>query len=507
MPRLLLALLASSALVIGSFFWQGHYGFGIGDEGFLWYGVQRVQAGEVPILDFMSYDPGRYYWSAALTKLLHDDGIVTLQIAIAAFQLLGLFVALLLISQRRSRLDPALVVLTAITLFAWMFPRYKLFDISLSIFLIGVLTLLVQQPSRSRFFFAGLGVGIAAVFGINHGTYGLAGICGAAIYLTCRQRNVENLMSGLVSCGCGIVVGYLPILVLAAVVPGFATAYVNGIRSLLERGTNLPLPVPVPWLVPFTQLPLATAVTDALAGVFFICVIGFAVLGFLWVLRQALRQSPAPPELVACCVLALPYAHHVFSRADVDHLAQGIFPFLIGIFVVLKAWPRGARRIAALAIASASLVIALPFHPGWTCRVTGPCVTADVAGTKIEVTPETASILTLLNSVVGQYAPDGRAFVAAPLWPGAYALFKRKSPMWEIYALFPRGSEFELREIEQIKRARPGFALVINVALDGRDDLRFRSTHPLIERFIRDNFDPAAVADWPPRVVQLYRSR
>lgn len=504
---MLLALLVSGALVIGSFVWQGHYGFNIGDEGFLWYGVQRVLAGEVPILDFMSYDPGRYYWSAALMGLLHDDGIMALRAAVAVFQLVGLFVALLLLSRGKSRLDATLLILAAIALLAWMFPRHKLFDSSLSIILIGILTFLVQHPSRRRFFLAGAGVGLAAVFGRNHGVYGVAGILGVIIYLACRRLSVAALMSGLAYCACGIVAGYLPILVLIAAVPGFAAAFWESIRALFEWGaTNLPLPVPWPWLVPVTQLPPATAAADVLTGMLFIAIIIFGVCSLVWIILQALRRRPVAPELVACSVLALPYAHFAFSRADVSHLAQAIFPFLIGVFVLMRDWPRKAQSIVAFAMAGLSLMIMLPLHPGWDCR-TNRCATADVSGSVLTFDLDTANSLAILKRAAELYAPNGRSFVAAPLWPGAYALFKRKSPMWEIYAILPRGGEFERREIERIKLAKPGFVVIVDIPMNGRDELRFRNTHPLIEQFIRDNFDPATLGDWPAGVYQFYKSR
>ncbi len=506
--RMLLALLVSAALVASSFVWQGNYGFNIGDEGFLWYGVQRVLAGEVPMLDFMSYDPGRYYWSAALMTVFRGDGILALRGAVAVFQLLGLFVGLLLLLRGKSRPDLMLFALAAITLLTWMYPRHKLFDISLSIILIGVLTFLVEQPSRRRFFLAGVAVGLAAVFGRNHGIYAVAGVLGVVIYLACRQRGVGTLMAELACCGGGIAVGYLPILVLIAGVPGFAGAFWESIRALIARGTtNLPLPVPWPWLVPVTKLPPATAVADILTGVFFVTLVGFGILSMLWVVRQALRQRPVAPELVAASVLALPYAHYAFSRADVGHLAHAIFPLLIGIFVALKDWPRQPRRIAAFTMAGASLMIMLPLHPGWDCRVNQPCVAADVAGDVLTVDPELVNILTMLRSTTEQYAANGRSILVTPLWPGAYAVLKRRSPMWESYALFPRGDEFQRSEIERIKAAKPGFVLVLDIALDGRDDLRFRNTHPLIDQFFRDNFDSMTIGNWTPQVFQFYKSR
>jgi hypothetical protein len=504
--RLILAAVLSGGLVAGSFIWQGHYGFNTGDEGFLWYGAQRVMAGEVPLRDFMSYDPGRYYWSAALMAIFRDDGILALRAAVAGFQLLGLFVGLLLLMRNKPRPDAVLMTLAAVTLAVWMYPRHKLFDISLSIALIGVLTLVVKQPSPRRFFAAGAGIGLIAVFGRNHGIYGAAGFLGATIYLACRRPNIRELGSNLLCGACGIVVGFLPILVLAVAAPGFAAAFWRSIRAIFERGTNLPLPVPWPWLVPVTRLPPATAAAEVLTGILFIAILAFGVLGFLWVIRQALRQRPVPPALVASSVLVLPYAHFAFSRAEYGHLAQSIFPFLIGVFILLQDLPRIARRTTALAMAAASLLIMLPHHPGWECRVRWECETAEVGGSALKVDPDTANTLAMLNEAVGRYAPDGRSFLATPWLPSAYALFKRKSPVWEIYALFPASDEFQRQEIERIKAAQPGFVVVQDAPLDGRDDLRFRNTHPLIEQFIRDNFDPIQVGN-DPTYHQFYKSR
>src|SRR6185436_18854581 len=63
--------------------WRGHYLLNFADEGYLWYGVQRTAAGEVPLRDFMSYHPGRYHWCAALAPLV-GDGIVGVRASSAA---------------------------------------------------------------------------------------------------------------------------------------------------------------------------------------------------------------------------------------------------------------------------------------------------------------------------------------------------------------------------------------------------------------------------------------
>ena len=188
-------------VVFMSFIWQGNKGLSLSDEGFLWYGVQRVMLGEVPLRDFMSYDPGRYYWSAALVSLWGDNGIMTLRAAVAIFQVIGLFVGLLLIARAEKKQNFPYLLLSAIILMVWMFPRHKLFDISLSILLIGVLAFLIHNPTRRRYFFVGLCVGLTAVFGRNHGMYGVAGSMGVMVWLNIKRGEGPGFIQGFVFLG------------------------------------------------------------------------------------------------------------------------------------------------------------------------------------------------------------------------------------------------------------------------------------------------------------------
>ena len=184
-------LLFATFLVLISFIWQGNIGFNFADEGALWYGFQSVLLGEVPIRDFMSYDPGRYYFSAGLANLFGNSGIMSLRASVAVFQTLGLFVGLFLIIQSgriKSKSDMIFILLAAITLVIWMFPRHKLFDISISIFLIGILTYLILNPVSKRYFLTGVCVGFIAFFGRNHGVYGAIGSLGVIAWLSIQNQ-------------------------------------------------------------------------------------------------------------------------------------------------------------------------------------------------------------------------------------------------------------------------------------------------------------------------------
>ncbi len=481
-------LIVTSILVL--FIWEGHQGFSMSDEGFLWYGAQKVLTGEVPFRDFDSYDIGRYYWSATFMRLLDDNGIVTVRIAAIVFQAMALCIGFLVIVRYSIKQNIIYWAILMITLMAWMVHRHKLFDISIPIILISSLSFLIEKPSGHRYFLTGFIVGLVAVFGRNHGLYGALGSFSVILYLNIKHKNTTTLITAFAFWLLGIIAGYLPVLAFLIFVPGFASAFWEIISPVLLfeiKSTNIPLPVPWPWRFSFEQMSV-DVVRSIITGTFFLSIIFFGIFSVIWTIRQRIYKKSVSPVLVASAFMALPYTHYAFSRADLSHLAYSIPPLMIGLFTLLEGQTNKIKWSFAALLCGTSLFLMLPVHPGWYCSVKNQCVNVKVADDNLKVPFKTAIILKDLNRLVQEYAPQGRNFICAPFCPAAYAITGRKSPIWSIYATGPSKSEFQQTEIEKIKVANPSLIIIDNSPLDGRDDLRFSNTNPLIDQYIRNNF-------------------
>lgn len=472
------------------FFFAGHYGFDLADEGFLWYGSQRVLSGEIPLRDFASYDIGRYYWTAAFMKLSSNKGLIALRAAAMVFQTSALCIMFWVLIRTSPKQNILYWLLAIISLMVWMLPPYRVYDISLPIFLMAAMAWLIQKPSRVRYFLTGFTVGLAAVFGRNHGLYGALASVGAILLVQIKNEEPPSFSAAFLCWSVGVVVGYSPVLIFMAWVPGFTQAFGESIKSLLFeiKTTNHPLPVPWPWLLPVGNVPFFFTIRFILRGSFFAAVLLFGIIGMIWMIRGKIHKHLLPPVSLAAICLALPYAHYAFSRADMLHLAPAMPTFIMGTTSLLYQCSAKWKWSLASLLCVTSLLLMIPLHPRVSCHFSGSCKAMVVSGDRLILDAKTADKVAFIKVISAKLLPPHRTLLFVPFSPGAYAMLGRKSPMWDIYALFPRSILLQQKEIERIKRADPYLVLIDNSCLDGNASICFRKTHPIIYEFINNHF-------------------
>ncbi len=493
------AVAIALALPLVVFWLIGHHGLNLQDESFLWYGAQRVLAGELPLRDFQSYDVGRYFWSAAWMWLFGDDGIVAMRAGNAVLASITVAMAAVLAGMQPA---PAWRILLAVPALAvWMVPDFKIADsFAVMLMVAGLAGALGRVDARSCAWL-GICLGVAAAIGINHALYGTIAV---ALALGLHYRQVRVLPSArmLAAFVGGGIAGYSPVIVCHLFASGFTAAFIDSIRMLFEAGTtNLPLPLPRlhAWFAPSGQ-DAASALRESLTALAGLAGGGFLVLAIrrMWkdwrpsnigatagnTAGDAAAGSAGGAVFAAAVLVSIPYVHYTVSRFDVFHVALSILPILVAAWT----WPgrqrTGLGDVVLVAAVVAGTVLSLfeqrayPMLRGWTAE------RVQVLGDTLYVEPHAADVLSLLRSQVDAHARDGRSFLAAPYWPGAYAVEHRRAPVWEIYQLFPATDERQRREIVRLREADIGFSMVSLFRADDRPDLGFVSTHPLIAAYI-----------------------
>ncbi|ULU25929.1 hypothetical protein [Dyella terrae] len=400
------------------------------------------------------------------------------------------------------------MVVCALTLATWaLAPRHKAFDITASIALVAAIAQLVRRPTSPNYFLSGLTLGLVAYFGRNHGMYGAAGSAGILFYLALRCENWMQWRRGIGWFMAGVGVGYLPMFATMLFAHGFTAAFIDSIKFIFEvKSTNLPLPIPWPWSSPFWAEPSMYNLRELVIGLFFLTMLVFGLVAPIVVLVRRWKRQSVQPALVACAFLALPYAHYSFSRADPEHLALGIMPTLIGLCVLAGISSSWKRTLILLPLCALSLLAMLPDHQGWKCMGARNCPRITIGKDQLRADRRTVDDVTLFLKLQHDFAPNGRSAFVTPMQPGVNALLGTKSPTLEIYTAWPRTEAFQREEIARLDAAKPGFVLIWDVALDNREELRYKNTHPLIDDYIKANFEPVqGYSDYS--MYEIYRAR
>ena len=494
-------------LVVTLFLLQGNIEFSLSDEGYLWYGTWRTSLGEIPLRDFRSYQPGRYYWGAGWS-LLFGHGIMGLRASVAIFQVLGLACGLFTI-RRLTRSWLALWSIGFLFLM-WMHPQYKIFEHSLAMALVYVGTILVEKPTLRRHFGAGMLGGMMMCFGENHGFCGIVSLLGLISFIWYKIDR-SDLFRRLVAWGVGISVGYTPMLFMFIFVPGFFTSFVQRILSLFQRESlNLTLPVPWPWKIQVVGGDLLEIVRAVSAGIFFVILPTFCVLVgayLLWTKRDLKRHAP----LLASFAAVMTYIHYTFSRADLSHLTFSMHPLLIGLLSLPLLYKHILPKklligmfLVLFCLSTFSVASAIPY-----CRkLVAPkhdFVKITIHGDQLWLPTRQAKLIqTVLNIHAERILPD-EGLVIAPYWPGFYPILQRKSPWWDTYITWSVSEDEQNRMISDLQTHRVNWVVLGDVALKGTYELRFRNTHPLVWRHIQENFEPVPVSGLPSKYQLLKR--
>jgi hypothetical protein len=272
-------------------------------------------------------------------------------------------------------------------------------------------------------------------------------------------------------------------------VPNFAQSFIEGLVFQLQRGsTNLPLPFPWPWNINYSSNPTSVWFRQLSISLIFIGASIFAVISLIMVFSERARERRLPLSFVAASFMMLPYIHFAYSRADIGHLSQGIFPILIGCAAILSIQPLNIKWPFTISLCIGSIWLMHIFHPGWSVYKRSDPVAIEISGDELVVGRQMARKIKLLRYLDSRYSPNGESFIVTPYSPGAYALLERKSPMWSIYALWPRDDEFQYKEIERIKNASPKFIILSERPLDGNEERRFSKSNEIIFKFIDHNY-------------------
>ena len=472
-------LLLVAALCFAALGWQLWFGFDPADEGFLWYGAQRTLLGELPLRDFQAYDPGRYFWSAVWMLLAGDSGIVALRAGNVVLAAIAVVLATWSVTSASPRPHPLSIIATGAIFTLWMVPGFKVADSFAVILVMFGLTRLIRRPTLGRYLIGGICWGVAATIGINHALYGLV----AGLLTLAYLRGAPQLGRAVAFAAAGAAIGYSPMLALHAFAPGFTAAFIDGIRLLFEYGaTNQAVPFPSPLaFLQVEKMGYLIAATETLAALLFLAVPLFWA-GMAWRLRDHDFRAVVPAPALAGLFLSLPYAHYAYSRADPLHLAISILPVLAATL----AWSIQASRWRSALLATAlaySLVVTAHMHSGYYF-LRGFLTERVAVGTdRLLLRPEIAAQVRAVQKVAGAAAPG--QFFAGPYLPAAYAIAGRKSPVWEIYMLFPSSPARQQAETGRLQAAGVRHALIVDARADGRADLGLAQTHPLLFAYLR----------------------
>ena len=370
---------------------------------------------------------------------------------------------------------------------------------------------LLETHSRLGLFGVGTFVGFASFFGRNHALYAGLGILLLALWLHWKRRE-DRFFTRFATLGGGVLVGCFPLMGMMLWVPGFGESFLESVRFTLEHDANLPVPVPWPWQTDYTALSWQERTGSfALGSTFALAPLVYG-LGLLTMLRTRTEQLQQRSALIAATAVGVFYLHHASVRSDALHLAQCVHPLLLAGLAIPAAFDLLRGRLPTLAIWSGIALLTVSFVPNYDAtfplrfqpRVT--MVTQRIMGDELRLAWPRAKYLASIKEIVRRRVPEDETILIAPHMAALYPLLRKTSPVWGLAFLWEADAQGEGEIIRDLERKRVNWALVLDIPIDGRDELRFSQSHRRVWEYLTREFvrieDPAL-----PGMHVLFRRR
>ena len=474
------------------------------DEGFLWYGAQHVLTGQVPLRDFQSYDPGRYYWCAAVLSVL-GKGLMPLRLAMSLFQFVALCFGLLTL-RRVSRSALFLLGAGFLAIF-WMLIPFRYFDASMAMIALFFATRLVEKQSFRRHLAAGVFIGLATFFGINHGLYLFAGFFVLILYLDFKGI-VAFAAKKRLFFFLGLALGLFPFWWMFLTIPGFWASKWESMAmigsSFYGGKMNVSYPISWPWVLHWDKLtgPLPNFSAKILEytnyfsiGLLYIFLVAYYLVCVPALIGLKNIQERSRALFVASIFVGLFYLRHIFARGDVCYLGEGIFPVWAGLLA-----SRAFLRSRSLKITHSILVVFFVVNSFISAALLnniifkymvpkGGMIWYRVGKDRLWLTHPDAEYCENVKKLVSKYVKPEEPILLAPLLTTFYCLLNKESPVHELYFCIAPTPAMEERSVQDLENKKVRWAIVANLIVDGHKEHGLSNSHPILWKYLMKNFE------------------
>jgi hypothetical protein len=467
-------------------------GFNLVDEGEYLHNALRIYDGDIPYLNFFSYQPPLYnYWNILAFRLFGISAFSARLLNSIIFSFVPVFIYL--IAVRFSERLTSFIVALAFSFMEMSMERlyYHIFTFS-ALFLFFVSN--DKSKPRIKLFISGLLFGITTLFRLDIGIIFFVGLSIGSILgdLDFKRKHIVGRFKNLRLFYIGFAI---PLLLLALWLLNNSIVYQfvrSQITTPLQITSTYSLPIPAIWEVVPKDFNPKTIFHSYETFVFYLFLFVFAYFG-IRLLKDWKRVWKETPELVLLFIVGLLTAPYMFGRTDLGHIIKGsISTFFIGAYLISNS--RRYKKVLLMfpvlfiIIGLAQLVWSSNFYTEKIISKNGTVRLNKVwpDGT-LFITADTIS--KAIHFVNRNTNPEDQV-LAIPYMPGLYFLLDKPSKSYAgniLHTYLPDEGEY----INQLSELN--IKVVIYDPVNGPDNRsgfkQLKSYYPKLDSYIIDNYE------------------